>query len=68
MDQFDRATELEEQHREIALASAKRNHPAGQSYSHCEDCGDEIPVARRQAVPGCHRCIHCQEDRERGRG
>lgn len=59
-DILDRASELEELQREVALASA-RYRPAGQSYSHCEECGDDIPEARRKAVPGCHRCIHCQQ-------
>ena len=26
----------------------------------CEDCGDDIPAARRLAAPGCTRCIDCQ--------
>jgi phage/conjugal plasmid C-4 type zinc finger TraR family protein len=26
----------------------------------CEDCDEEIPLRRRQAVPGCIRCIECQ--------
>lgn len=62
-DIFDRASELEELHREAALA-AHRDRPIGQSYSHCEDCGDEIPEKRRKAVPGCRRCIHCQQSYE----
>lgn len=31
----------------------------------CEDCGGEIPAARREAVPGCTRCIRCQEQFEK---
>ncbi|ELO0933425.1 TPA: TraR/DksA family transcriptional regulator, partial [Pseudomonas aeruginosa] len=30
----------------------------------CEDCGEQIPEARRQAAPGCECCISCQELRE----
>lgn len=26
----------------------------------CLDCGDDIPKARREAVPGCTFCITCQ--------
>jgi len=66
MDQFDRAAELEEQHRELALATA-RHQPSGQSYSHCEDCGEAIPERRRLAAPGCHRCIYCQQRHEQGK-
>lgn len=32
----------------------------------CEFCDDEIPEARRRAVPGCVRCVGCQTDLERG--
>ena len=30
----------------------------------CVDCGEEIPVARRHAVPGCRRCVACQMEHE----
>ena len=30
------------------------------SLSECEDCGEDIPLARQQFVKGCTRCIHCQ--------
>lgn len=33
------------------------------SLSHCEDCGDEIPHARRK-IAGITRCLMCQEDFE----
>lgn len=32
----------------------------GPSYKYCEDCGDEIPEARRKAIK-CKRCVKCQE-------
>ena len=35
------------------------------SLEECEDCGDDIPEARRVAQPGVTRCIHCQELFER---
>ena len=31
------------------------------SATYCYDCGEAIPERRRQAVPGCQRCITCQE-------
>ena len=31
----------------------------------CEDCGDDIPKARRLAQPGCTLCISCQDALER---
>lgn len=36
-----------------------------ESLLECDDCGDEIPEARRIAIPGVQRCIHCQELLER---
>lgn len=30
------------------------------SQEDCEDCGCRIPAARREAVPGCVRCVDCQ--------
>lgn len=35
------------------------------SAEECEDCGEEIPEARRLAVPGVQRCVFCQEKHER---
>jgi len=32
----------------------------GQSAKQCVDCSTTIPVARREAVKGCIRCIVCQ--------
>lgn len=64
---FDRASELEQRQRDEALARQAAKQHAGGSLSHCEDCGDVIPEKRRQAVPGCRRCIHCQQRHEQGR-
>jgi phage/conjugal plasmid C-4 type zinc finger TraR family protein len=30
----------------------------------CEDCGAEIPPARREALPGARRCISCQSKQD----
>jgi len=66
MDQFDRATQLEEAARAIALAKVlARTQGAGESLHHCIDCGVDIPEARRRAVPGCQRCVDCQAEVER---
>lgn len=32
----------------------------------CKDCGDQISMARRKAVPGCKRCDECQREYEQG--
>ncbi len=50
-----------------AVELARSRLPSGDSLSHCEECADEIPAARRQAVPGVRLCVSCQEilDQER---
>lgn len=35
------------------------------SATECVECGDLIPEARRQACPGCQRCVCCQTEYER---
>ena len=35
------------------------------SLEECEECGDEIPLARRLAIPGVRLCIFCKERQER---
>ncbi len=32
----------------------------GPSLTHCEDCDEPIPKARREAI-ACTRCVKCQE-------
>ena len=48
-----------------AVERARRALPVGESLTHCEDCGEEIPEARRQAVPGVRRCVACQSEADR---
>ena len=51
-----------------AVAGVRRKlleQAAQPSAEECEECGDEIPEARRQAVPGCQLCVFCQEKLER---
>ena len=46
-----------------AVADVRRQlekQAAQPSLSECEDCGEDIPLARQQFVKGCTRCIHCQ--------
>ena len=35
------------------------------SLEECEECGDEIPEARRLAIPGVRLCVFCKEKQER---
>jgi phage/conjugal plasmid C-4 type zinc finger TraR family protein len=44
-----------------AVERARSKMPSGESLSECEECGKEIPEARREAVPGVKLCINCQE-------
>ena len=41
-----------------------RKQPRGESLTHCAECEEEIPEARRQAVPGVKLCIDCQSERD----
>ena len=38
--------------------------PVGESLSHCAECEEEIPEARRKARPGVKLCIECQQERD----
>jgi phage/conjugal plasmid C-4 type zinc finger TraR family protein len=49
---------------EEALERVRRVTPTGESLEHCEDCGEEIPQARREAVAGVRLCVACQSERE----
>lgn len=44
----------------IQAAINNRVQYQGESAFECDSCGVDIPEARRQAVPGCHRCTDCQ--------
>jgi phage/conjugal plasmid C-4 type zinc finger TraR family protein len=43
-----------------AVARARSKLPRGESRRECEECGEPIPEARRQAIPGVRLCISCQ--------
>lgn len=45
----------------LAKRERERMSAPAESAMECEECGEQIPEARRQAVPGCTRCIECQE-------
>ncbi len=44
-----------------AIDQVRRRIPTGSSLTHCEECGQEIPQARREAVPGVRHCVPCQQ-------
>lgn len=47
---------------EDAVKRARAQLPSGPSLSRCEECGEEIPPARRQAIPGVRLCVACQDE------
>lgn len=63
MDIIDNASELEELHRNAAISLA-RTRPGAVSATHCKECDDELPEARRKAIPGCQLCASCKEVEE----
>jgi phage/conjugal plasmid C-4 type zinc finger TraR family protein len=45
---------------EDAVRDARSKIARGPSRTHCEECGEPIPEARRTALPGVRRCVACQ--------
>lgn len=71
-DFFDRAQARELQLREDALREQTRRaglagKTAADSAAKCA-CGAQIPEARRNAVPGCQRCVKCESAQKRKKG
>lgn len=55
---------------ELARLRARRA-PVGESNTHCAECDEPIPEARRRAIPGVKLCVDCVAERDavfRGRG
>lgn len=48
---------------ELTRMKAQRR-PVGESLTHCAECEEEIPEARRKAIPGVKLCIDCQQERD----
>lgn len=68
-DIFDRAQEADEQFRQMSIDAVKRQaaqHRLNKAASRttCAWCLVEIPLARREAVPGCDLCAGCQDQKE----
>ena len=47
-----------------AVRAARARLPVGEGASHCVECGEEIPEARRRALPGARTCVACQSGRD----
>ena len=48
-----------------AVKLARSRLPDGESLTHCEECGEVIPDARRKAIPGVRLCVRCQSELEK---
>ncbi len=48
-----------------AVATARARLPAGEGLTECEECGEQIPQARRRALPGARTCVACQALRDK---
>lgn len=48
---------------ELARMRARRA-PVGESLTRCAECDEDIPEARRRAIPGVKLCIDCQQERD----
>ena len=48
---------------ELARMKARRA-PVGESLKFCAECEEEIPQARRDAVPGVKLCVECVAERD----
>ena len=51
---------------ESGVQLARSRLTKGESSSHCEECGEAIPEARREAMPGVRFCVRCQSEFEKG--
>lgn len=47
---------------EDAVNRVRSRIPVGKSLTHCEECGNLIPPARRDAIKGVRLCVNCQAE------
>jgi phage/conjugal plasmid C-4 type zinc finger TraR family protein len=50
---------------EDAVKRVRSRLPEGDSLAHCEECGIEIPEARREALKGVRLCVACQTEHDK---
>jgi phage/conjugal plasmid C-4 type zinc finger TraR family protein len=46
------------------VLTARSRLPAGEGSEQCVECGEDIPQARRKALPGATTCVSCQSGRD----
>lgn len=44
---------------------ARSRLPSGDGALTCDACGEDIPLARRKALPGARTCVACQSGRDK---
>jgi phage/conjugal plasmid C-4 type zinc finger TraR family protein len=49
---------------EDAVNLARSRLPDGEGLTHCVECENIIPEARRKAIPGVRLCVSCQSSLE----
>lgn len=67
-NEMDRACQVNEDFQEFALERQLKSRNEANyvsTGSNCGACGEEIPEARRLAMPGCCLCVDCQAKEER---
>jgi phage/conjugal plasmid C-4 type zinc finger TraR family protein len=65
MDDIDKAQQHIEKELENAIRAARGVMPADtRSAEVCEECGEPIPEARRDAISGCRLCAWCASEVE----
>jgi len=47
---------------EDAIKLARSRLPNGEGLTHCEECENVIPDARRKAISGVRLCVRCQSE------
>jgi len=63
-DEADRAQVSNETFLEARIAECRGKSQQGEGAEECEECGEPIPLKRREAVPGCLYCVACQAEYE----
>lgn len=48
---------------EELVALSRSLLPTGPGTSHCTDCGEPIPEARRRVMPSARHCVYCKDKR-----
>lgn len=61
---YELASVTEQANRDEGLYQARAALKA-KGCAECVECGEDIPAARRAALPSATRCIDCQEQHEK---